>query len=87
MKTKRNIIKNLAICILMVILGIAVSFFSFKLYYFRILGGWSFIKGSDYLLGAVSIGTMVLEWLIGLIGIVLFVGGCIGIYNNAKKMR
>ncbi len=85
-RTRKNFI-NLAICLLIALLGILINIASAKLFDFRLCGGWSFVQGSETKIGLLAMAIMIFEFGSAFVGLFLTFLGGIGAYNNAKKMR
>jgi len=85
-KMNKKRIGNLAISVMVAIVGAIVLWLSYKLIDFRVFGGGYSIPASKLLMVVKAMGIMVLEWGAGLVGLCLLLLGTIGTYNNAKKM-
>lgn len=83
MRTKMN----LAITVMMAIVGIAVICMENMLFGFRVDGGYrDFTFGSKYILCLFSTLVCVVELVIQLLGTGCLLVGLVGVYNNIKKL-
>lgn len=83
MRTK----SNLAITVMMAIVGIVLIWIGNELYVFRLDGGYGDITfESEYIQGIFALLVFAVEWIFQLLGIGCLLAGLVGIYNNVKKM-
>ena len=86
-KTKRN----LAIAVVIALIGVILLYAGMKMYSFRLDGGYSNVVNQlkDSPLAIVTGATfiMIAEWVLTIVGIAMtFIGG-LSIYCNSKKLR